>query len=101
LNLKSLLLYKNRICNISNTKFPAALERISLYRNQIKAGDLDLSKNQVLTELNFGANPLESLTLSISGEVNSLKLRLRFVKGKVALKWRGQLGIEPAIITED
>lgn len=101
LNLKSLLLYKNRICNISNTKFPAALERISLYRNQIKAGDLDLSKNQVLTELNFGANPLESLTLSISGEVNSLKLRLRFVKGKVAIKWRGQLGIEPAIITED
>ncbi len=96
--LKTLLLHKNRIKDISTVKFPPLLERLSLYRNQIRTGNLDLSKCSEINEINLGANPLEFMVLSISDEVMSLSLRLRYVRDRVSLMWRGNLGTNPALI---
>lgn len=96
--LKTLLLHKNRIQNVSSVVFPSRLERLSLYRNKIRSGYLDLSKCEGITELNLGANPLESMTLSIPESVVSMSLRLRHVSDQVRLVWRGAIGINPVSI---
>lgn len=97
-SLQTLLLHKNIIHNVSEVDFPPLLERISLYRNQIKNGSLNLSKCKRINEINLGANPLNSMTTIIADEVLSLSLRLRYVKDRVQIFWRGGIGTDPAII---
>lgn len=99
-NLKTLLLHKNRIEKISTVKFPLGLKRLSLYRNQIETCYLDLSKNEMLREINLGANPFEFMIVDISDELNSLSLRLRHVRDRVAVKCCGKLGTSPAIFLD-
>lgn len=100
-SLKTLLLHKNTIHNISGVNFPPLLERISLYRNQIKYGNLNLSKCKMINEINLGANPIKSMTATISDDVSSLSLRLRYVKNQVKIFWRGGVGTGPVIIYDN
>ena len=96
--LQILLLHKNTIKNVSGVEFPPSLERISLYRNQIKQGSLNLSNCRKINEINLGANPLNFMTVIIADDVSSLSLRLRHVKDRVKIFWKGGMGTDPAII---
>jgi Leucine-rich repeat (LRR) protein len=97
-SLQILLLHKNKIQTVSEVEFPSSLERISLYRNQIKWGILNLSNCREINEINLGANPLNFMTAIIADDVSSLSLRLRYVKDRVKIFWKGGIGTDPAII---
>lgn len=83
--LQTLLLHKNRIQKLSTVKLPPLIERLSLYRNQIRMDNLEISTCLKIKEINIGANPLQSLTIIIPDEVVSLLLRLRHVRERVRI----------------
>ena len=98
INLHTLLLHKNSISDVSTIAFPPLLERLSLYRNQISLGKLDLSQCERITEVNLGANPIEDIIVNIPDAVVNFILRLRHVENRVRIAWRGSISIEPASI---
>lgn len=83
--LQTLLIHKNQINNVSTVKFPPLLERLSLYRNRISTGNLDLSRCKYINNINLGANPLSDMSVYIPDTLISLSLGLRNVSGRVQL----------------
>ena len=78
-SLHTLMLHKNRIPEVSSIVFPRKLQRLSLYRNQITSGKVDLSLCEGIFEVNLGANPLESITLYLSKSTQEVSLGMRHV----------------------
>ncbi len=88
-NLRSLLAYKNIITDISKFKFPRYLERLSLYRNQIKNSELNLDYCHHFQEINIGANPILKMNLKVSPNLKNLKLRARYLKNSILVSFQG------------
>ncbi|MCU8090194.1 hypothetical protein L5M18_01195 [Shewanella sp. SM20] len=82
-NLKTLLAYKNYITDISTIRFPKSIERISLYRNNIRNEILDLGYCDNLREINLGANPILNMALITSPSLRTLQLRARYTKDNI------------------
>ena len=79
-SLGTLMLHKNSIREVSTIVFPRQLQRLSLYRNRIASGCLELSHLERISEVNLGANPLESLTLRLAENVHDVSLGVRHVR---------------------
>jgi Leucine-rich repeat (LRR) protein len=77
--LHTLMLHKNSIREVSSIVFPRQLQRLSLYRNQITSGRLDISHCENISEVNLGANPLVSLTLHCAETACGVSLGVRHV----------------------
>ncbi|HIM97761.1 MAG TPA: leucine-rich repeat domain-containing protein [Gammaproteobacteria bacterium] len=87
-NLRSLLAYKNIVSDISNIKFPVLLERLSLYRNEIKNTDLNLDYCHHLKELNLGANPLRHMNIWLPHDLKDFTLKDRHVEDCISISFR-------------
>jgi Leucine-rich repeat (LRR) protein len=87
-NLRSLLAYKNTISDISNIKFPVLLERLSLYRNEIKNTELNLDYCHHLKELNLGANPLRHMNIWLPHDLKDFTLKDRHVEDCISISFR-------------
>lgn len=70
--LKTLLLYKNKLEISGGFKNNTNLEFLSLYRNKIKSIALDVIK---LNKVNLGANPINSISINSTAENIVLGLR--------------------------
>ncbi|WP_414430917.1 leucine-rich repeat domain-containing protein [Alcanivorax sp. IL3] len=76
-SLKTLLLHKNFIGDVSNISFPPGLERLSLYRNSVKSESLDLSRCMNIEEVNIGANPYRRMAISLKSGAIKMDLIIR------------------------
>jgi hypothetical protein len=89
-SLHTLMLHKNSISEVSSIVFPQKLQRLSLYRNRITLGNLDLSLCEEIFEVNLGANPLESLTLHLAIAVQDVSLGMRHIsEAAIKVQWIG------------
>lgn len=84
-SLKTLLLHKNHIGDVSNISFPPQLERLSLYRNSVKSGSLDLSRCKNIEEVNIGANPYRRMAISLKSRVIKMDLIIRNSSDRVTI----------------
>lgn len=99
--LESFLCYKNSIENIKNIKFPEQLIRLSLYRNNIREGELDLTSCTWIKEVNMGANPLSYIDIRLPSTSKSLVLRVRNTpKSLTTIIETPHLKIEPIILRD-
>lgn len=99
--LESLLCYKNSIENVKNLKFPEQLIRLSLYRNNIREGKINLSSCTRIKEVNMGANPLNYIDIKLPSTSKSLRLRVRNTpKSLTTIVKTPQFKIEPIILRD-
>lgn len=81
IKLEALLCYKNLIETIDINCLPSSIVRLSLYRNLLKGFRVNLKFHKNLSEINIGANPLQSV--EISNLRNCLRLRVRNLDPKL------------------
>ena len=84
-SLKTLLLHKNFISDVSNIIFPPLLERLSLYRNTVKSESLDLSLCKNIEEVNIGANPYRRMEIFLKNGAMKMALIIRNSSDRVTI----------------
>lgn len=93
-NLSELMIYKNYISKINIFNLPKTLQRISVYRNNIKNIYVDLDYLHCLEVLNIGANPLKLISF-VSKNVDEHQVQINSRKlTRFNIKTEGNMNLE-------
>lgn len=93
-NLSELMIYKNYISKINTFNLPQTLQRISVYRNNIKEIYIDFDYSHCLEVLNIGANPLKIISFA-SKKVDEHQIQINSRKlTKFNIRTDGNINLE-------